>query len=192
MSAVESLCCNPIPPGYTVYESEGMVLDYLKLVFGRFACGVQRNHRIQQSTPDLHSLLLLAGDIETNPGPTHPLCPACGRRYAKTRGALQCCSCKQWLCLTTPCSGHKPSTLPPQPWLCLGCTHANNNNVPSTQTQHSSAYLGPPGEGSPSSRPSNPSTSPSLPSNHPPCSPPPFKSCRDKLFTLYNPLLLRI
>ena len=46
--------------------------------------------KVPSHKPDLHSLLLLAGDIETNPGPTRPLCPACGRRYAKTRGALQC------------------------------------------------------------------------------------------------------
>ena len=113
-------------------------------------------------TPDLHSLLLLAGDIETNPGPTRPLCPACGRRYAKTRGALQCCSCKQWLCLTTPCSGHTPSTQPPQPWLCLSCTYTNNNNVPSSLTQHTSASLGPPARGTP--RPGPPARPPLLPS----------------------------
>ena len=73
-----------------------------------------------------------------------PLCPACGIRYAKTRVALQCSSCKHYVALP-----HYPMLWPntiltkPKLWFCLTCTHPNNNNVLSSHTQHTAASLVP-------------------------------------------------
>ena len=57
---------------------------------------------------------------------------------------------------------HHPPSLPPQPWLCLGCTHANNNNVPFSHI-HSSASLGPPARGTPHTGPQSRPSPPTLP-----------------------------
>ena len=64
--------------------------------------------------PYLRFLLLLASDIETNPGPTYP-CPVCKRKCSRARGAVKCSSCTQWFCLIHRCSGHTPKTLPLSP-----------------------------------------------------------------------------
>ena len=42
-------------------------------------------------------LLLMAGDIETNPGPPKIyICPKCGKPYKKSLPAVQCSKCLQW------------------------------------------------------------------------------------------------
>ena len=46
-----------------------------------------------ETSPDLHSLILLAGDIEQNPGPpTYPYL-VYHRAYSRRRGAVQCTVC---------------------------------------------------------------------------------------------------
>ena len=77
-----------------------------------------------ESAPGLLSLLLLlSGDVELNPGPSYP-CPVCGRDYAPRRGAAQCSTCGQWLCLTTRCSGLTNTRQYTPGWCCLGCRPA--------------------------------------------------------------------
>ena len=64
--------------------------------------------------------------------PRRPLCPACGEGTPKPAAPSSVPPASSGFASlpARSCSGHTPSSLPPQPWLCLGCTHANNNNVP--------------------------------------------------------------
>ena len=48
----------------------------------------------EETSAFLPLLLLLAGDIETNPGP-YP-CLMCSRPYNRRMGSLQCPCCKSW------------------------------------------------------------------------------------------------
>ena len=91
-------------------------------------------------TPALHSLLLLlAGDIEQNPGPITYPCPVCTRNWRPKRGALQCSSCLQWLCLNKKCSGLTNTKQYTPGWQCRCCQSAHNtdtnNNVPCSPIQ---------------------------------------------------------
>ena len=70
--------------------------------------------------PNLHSLLILSSDIETNPGPTYP-CPVCRRAYSLCRGTMQCSSCRQWLCLSQHCSALTHHTQYTPGWVCNLC-----------------------------------------------------------------------
>ena len=95
-------------------------------------------------TPAVHSLLLLlAGDIETNPGPTQYPCPVCSRAYSKRRGAILCVECTGWVCYTKTCSGIANRGHVPQGWKCkrctLGTTPKHNNNIHSQTGPTSSA-----------------------------------------------------
>ena len=73
-------------------------------------------------------LLLLAGDIERNPGPS-VLCPVCHRNYSRSRGAVRCSSCSQWLCLSQHCSGLTNTRHYTPGWQCKICLPAPNIDI---------------------------------------------------------------
>ena len=98
-------CCPGFCPRLT-YKSQSHTI----YIFSRWEC---------ESTPVLHSLLLLlAGDVEQNPGPTYP-CPVCGRKFAKSRGASRCSGCVHWLCFTNTCSAWSHTRRYYHTWLAV-------------------------------------------------------------------------
>ena len=74
-----------------------------------------------ETSVDLHSLILLASDIEQNPCPPTYLCPVCHRAYSRRRGAVQCTVCQQWLCLSQHYSGISRIRHYTPGWICPGC-----------------------------------------------------------------------
>ena len=91
-----------------------------------------------ETSPDLHSLILLAGDIEQNPGPPTYPCPVCHRAYSRRRGAVQCTMCQQWLCLSQHCSGISRIRHYTPGWICQGCqppTQPLNSSIPYSPVQ---------------------------------------------------------
>ena len=93
----------------------------------------------ERSPAFLPLLLLLSGDIETNPGPKHP-CPTCTRAVTNHTGGLKCTRCRSWTHYTKKCSGVKQHSDKPPGWVCKPCdpTHniENSTTQPSTSTQH--------------------------------------------------------
>ena len=83
-------------------------------------------------------LVLLAGDIATNPGPTKFPCGVCARPVAKNHRALQCESCENWIHIkcgkVTPAEYILLGNLE-DPWFCKTCNDLSNqnyNNISST------------------------------------------------------------
>ena len=78
-------------------------------------------------SPDyLPLLLILSGDIETNPGPTYP-CATCGTTTQRSRqGSLRCPQCGVWTHYNKRCSGVKHRHTIPPGWLCLSCHPTHN------------------------------------------------------------------
>ena len=62
----------------------------------------------ERSPAFLPLLLILSGDIETNPGPppknTLYPCPTCAEPYSRRKGAIPCPGCKSWTFYTKKCS----------------------------------------------------------------------------------------
>merc|ERR1719452_27707 len=78
-------------------------------------------------------LLILCGDIETNPGPTYR-CPTCNASNWK-QGGVKCSLCKSWYHHTTKCSGVPYRTNPPLNWVCNNCnTQPQTTNPQPTTT----------------------------------------------------------
>ena len=78
-------------------------------------------------SPDyLPLLLILSGDIETNPGPTYP-CATCGTTTQRSRqGSLRCPQCGVWTHYNKRCAGVKHRHTIPPGWLCLSCHPTHN------------------------------------------------------------------
>ena len=91
-----------------------------------------------ETSPDLHSLILLAGDIEQNSGPPTYPCPVCHRAYSRCRGAVQCTVCQQWLCLSQYISGISRIRHYTPGWICQGCqpqTQPLTSSIPYSPVQ---------------------------------------------------------
>ena len=91
-----------------------------------------------ETSPDLHSLILLASDIEQNPSPPTYPCPVCHRAYSRRRGAVQCTVCQQWLCLSQHCSGISRIRHYTPCWNCQGCqppTQPSTSSIPYSPVQ---------------------------------------------------------
>ena len=73
-------------------------------------------------------LLLLSGDIETNPGPY--MCPTCNRPWTRRTGGIQCGGCDSWTHYNIQCSGVRQHGHIPQGWRCLICHPAHNMTLP--------------------------------------------------------------
>ena len=69
--------------------------------------------------PPLTLLLLLSGDIETNPGPY--MCPTCNLPWKRHHGAIQCEGCSSWTHYNKRCSGVHQHRHIPQGWRCKTC-----------------------------------------------------------------------
>ena len=70
------------------------------------------------------SLLLLCGDIDTNPGPTKHSCGLCSRAVAKTHRAVLCETCDNWLHIKCADISPKEYVLLqtiPDPYICTSC-----------------------------------------------------------------------
>ena len=85
----------------------------------------------ERSPAFLPLLLLLSGDIETNPGPTYP-CPTCTRPYSRRLGAIECTRCGSWTHYTLRCSGIPQRHHIPPHWLCRSCHPSHNILIPDT------------------------------------------------------------
>ena len=97
----------------------------------------------ERSPAFLPLLLLLSGDIETNPGPTHPYL-TCTKPVTSRTGGFQCTRCGSWTHLYKKCSGvkqHSSKPVRPPGWVCEHCdpTHNTHTNTlqQTTSTQHS-------------------------------------------------------
>ena len=73
-------------------------------------------------------LLLLSGDIETNPGPY--MCPTCNRPWTRRTGGIQCGGCDSWTHYNIQCSGDRQHGHIPQGWRCLICHPSHNMTLP--------------------------------------------------------------
>ena len=73
-------------------------------------------------------LLLLSGDIETNPGPY--MCPTCNRPWTRRTGGIQCGGCDSWTHYNIRCSGVRQHGHIPQGWRCLICHPSHNTTLP--------------------------------------------------------------
>ncbi|XP_060577446.1 uncharacterized protein LOC132734674 [Ruditapes philippinarum] len=75
-------------------------------------------------------LIILAGDIATNPGPTKFPCGVCTKPVAKNHRALQCESCEFWIHIkcgnVTPAEYILLGNLD-DPWLCKTCNDVSIN-----------------------------------------------------------------
>ena len=74
------------------------------------------------------TLLLLSGDIETNPGPF--MCPTCSRPWTRRTGGIHCVGCDSWTHYNILCSGVRQHRHIPQGWRCKNC-HPSHNMTPS-------------------------------------------------------------
>ena len=89
-------------------------------------------------TPAVISLLLtLAGDVESNPGPrTIYTCPVCQLQITstkRTRGSVQCNSCKEWI--HTTCNSLSSVKQHHSTWACSRCpTTPNTTSVAANPT----------------------------------------------------------
>ena len=120
-------------------------------------------------------LLILSGDIETNPGP-YP-CPTCSHPYNRRTGAIQCPSCKSWTHYNKRCSGVQQRHNIPDGWLCLRChpTHNMTQHPPiSPPPLGTAGLLSPP----PLSPPPTPPPVVSPPASFHPPSPPTTNTAR--------------
>ena len=84
-------------------------------------------------------LLLLCGDIETNPGPTRYPCKLCRKPVAKTHRALCCEGCDQWvhiLCAGIPKTEYERlcDDSNEDQWFCSICVQ--QLDLPSLYSQH--------------------------------------------------------
>ena len=106
----------PQPPGVLPWE-----LHFGVYVFGFFIGGGDEPAAL------LRSLLLLAGDVHPNPGPSWP-CPACSRSAA--RGSVLCTSCNQWWHLT--CAGVRYKANLARGWTWPTCQRCLTHVIPSS------------------------------------------------------------
>ena len=73
-------------------------------------------------------LLLLSGDIETNPGPYK--CPTCNRPWTRRTVGIQCGGCDSWTHYNIRCSGVRHHAHIPQGWRCIRCHPSHNMTLP--------------------------------------------------------------
>ena len=103
-------------------------------------------------------LLLLSGDIETNPGPY--MCPTCNRPWTRRTGGIQCGGCDSWTHYNIQCSGVRQHGHIPQGWRCILC-HPSHNMTPPPLSSPSTPPL--PVSSPPSPTPPPTSPAPRLP-----------------------------
>ena len=78
------------------------------------------------------SLLMIAGDISSNPGPVQYPCAVCSRAVAKNRQALLCDGCGKWCHIGPRCGNIKPNEyeilkeLDSFEWTCPACQRRTN------------------------------------------------------------------
>ena len=80
----------------------------------------------ERSPAFLPILLLLSGDIETNPGPWP--CPTCQRPYTRRLGSILCRTCGDWTHRTQRCAGLRQGQEVPPWWVCSSC-HPNHGQA---------------------------------------------------------------
>ena len=90
---------------------------------------VKRSERTPAFPP---LLLLLSGDIETNPGP-YP-CPSCNRPYYRQLGSIQCSACDEWTHYTPRCAGLRLCDPVPPGWVCRNCQPNHGRRLSPLQT----------------------------------------------------------
>ena len=76
----------------------------------------------------LISLLILAGDVETNPGPTKFPCGVCSRPCKKNQDQVQCDTCDQWFhkkCFVINPTNWKALVGTNISWHCTNCALPN-------------------------------------------------------------------
>ena len=104
---------NMIMPGVLFYQSQPMLLQMLVEICTAFTsvpiiC-IKLNSKKKGAQQNIHvgvSLLVAAGDIETNPGPGRKPkfpCGICQRAVKNSDAALECDSCNSWI--HNKCSG---------------------------------------------------------------------------------------
>ena len=106
-------------------------------------------------------LLLLSGDIETNPGPVTkgPVikCPACNG-FKWKQGGVICHQCGSWYRTIPKCSGVPYRTKPPPQWKCSKCQPPPIQPTTTTNPQPPTSP-GPSGTQTPAQPPNTPTTS---------------------------------
>ena len=108
-----------------------LILEGRRLLRG----GIRSSRRFYTegaNSPAVISLLLtLAGDIESNPGPqTQYICPVCSQNITstkRTRGSVQCSSCKEWI--HTTCTTLNNIRQHHNTWVCDRCNTITNTPV---------------------------------------------------------------
>ena len=103
----------------------------------------------ERSPAFLPILLLLSGDIETNPGPWP--CPTCQRPYTRRLGSILCRTCGDWTHRTQRCAGLRQGQEVPPWWVCSSC-HPNHGQAaqPPPKLTSSQTWGGPGGQRPPS------------------------------------------
>ena len=83
--------------------------------------------RVKSSGTWLCSLLILSGDLETNPGPPRTFkypCGACAKPCMKNQAAVMCDTCEKWThlkCTQISAQNFKALSNPNASWHCCNC-----------------------------------------------------------------------
>ncbi|KAM7299100.1 hypothetical protein ISCGN_019667 [Ixodes scapularis] len=84
---------------------------------GDFTSHARRHHLVW--------CILLAGDVASNPGPRHSVCPCCTKRVRDNQAALCCHSCTGWFhrgCIHLSLAHYRQLGSLSDPWFCLVCS----------------------------------------------------------------------
>ena len=85
----------------------------------------RRRHSV---LPNCYWLILLAGDVESNPGPTKYPCTACNKAVRNNQRGIFCSRCEKWT--HASCGGVSPAEYQrlgeqeDDSWFCTGCMMA--------------------------------------------------------------------
>ena len=86
----------------------------------------QRTRRRGLALPNCYWLILLAGDIKRNPGPTKYPCTVCGKAVRSNQRGILCSRCQNWThancCGVSPAEYRRLGEHEDELWYCPGCT----------------------------------------------------------------------
>ena len=86
---------------------------------------VHRNSCRRRAWPTCYWLILLAGDVESNPGPTKYPCTLCNKAVRSNQRAIACSRCENWThancCGVSAAEYRKLGEQADEPWYCPSC-----------------------------------------------------------------------
>ena len=129
-----TFACRVMLDSYAVVAVDWKNSNRLRLkTRGIYRVHPQRLYRVHRPAAVIVTLLLAAGDIESNPGPVQYPCTVCEKPVKRNQRGIMCDSCSQWT--HARCGGveeaeyvlltaHQSSE-----WLCPSCVQSKLRSV---------------------------------------------------------------